>query len=135
MTGTRLRAGLFILLLALTAGGCRVGPTGRGLDAARGPHGTTVAVPHGVRGELLEAREDGMVLLVPPRRVVLLPYASLDGPLRLARGAVTVRPGSPPREGTLRRLQALSRFPRGIPAWYLERLLGQAGQAEIEVLD
>jgi hypothetical protein len=76
-----------------------------------------------------------MVLLADRRRVVLVPYATLDGPLRIARGVVTVRPGSPPRDETLRRLQALSRFPRGIPSSYLERLLGEAGQAQIEVLD
>jgi hypothetical protein len=128
--------GIVVLPLAiLAAGGCRVGPTGRGLEPARSPHGVTVAIPHGLRGELLEAREDGMVLLVPRGRIVLLPYQALEGPLRLARGVVTVRPGSPPRDENLRRLQALSRFPRGIPAPYLQRLLGEAGQAEIEVLD
>ncbi len=129
----RLRAALLCGLIVTAAGGCHVGPTGRGLQPARGPHGLTVVVPHVVRGELLEAREEGMVLLTSPTRVVLVPYASLNGPLRLAQGAVTVRPGSPPRDDDLRRLRALSRFPQGIPASYLERLLQQARQSDIEV--
>ncbi|NNF57542.1 MAG: hypothetical protein HKN04_04805 [Rhodothermaceae bacterium] len=124
-----------LLLCGLLLCGClRFGSTGSELTPAQSPHGAHVEVQAAepVAGELLAARDEGLVLLAE-RRVVLVPFSALRAPSTI-EGVVRLRPFTTPSMQDRERLRLLSRFPGGIPEGYLAQLLGDAGQTEIAVL-
>lgn len=123
-----------LLLAALAVSGClRFGTTGDDLTPAQGPKGAHVEVQTAelIGGELLAARDDGLVLL-RPQGVVLVPFAAIRERTSI-EGAVRLQPFTTPGLQDRERLRLLSRFPAGIPEAYLIRLLNDAGQTEIAV--
>jgi hypothetical protein len=134
------RAMLASLVFGLLAG-CVYGPTVDKFPLARRPEGVAVdaSSPHGpFAGELLEVRDTGLLILLPPERaagkpVVLLPY----GAIRTARfgrlgAGYGLKDGQTPVPATRERLRRVSRFPQGLSDAVLRRLLDACGQAEVE---
>ena len=123
-----------LILGGFALSGClRFGSTGEDLTPAQGPYGVQVAVQTTalITGELLAARDEGLVLL-SRGRVVLVPFSTI----RLAtviEEVVRLHPFTPPPMQDRERLRLLSRFPDDIPDAYLAQLLADAGQDEITV--
>ena len=130
---------------------CHLGMQVRDFEPARAPEGVAVEawVERGkasggepkVRGELLEVREGGLLLLSPrpadtERRVVLLPFtlirrARFDG----LPGSCNLRNGEAPGEAVRGCIRRVSRFPQGLSPELLRLLLEAQGQTEPERLE
>ena len=140
----------FLLAILLIAG-CHVGPQVDQSDIGRKPHGASVIVQLKAKpmakkaehqGELLEVRDDGLVLLreegvsgMP--RVVLIPWGSVyrASASDLPGIAVRTSQGAAQRETSTEALRNVSRFPQGLSPTLAERLLAHYGQSKIETLD
>jgi hypothetical protein len=128
-----------VLLVVLFAG-CSVGPRGETTALALSPRGALIELVTQtgemvgeVGGELLEMRNDGVVLLTDAGQVTLVEYeavqhASLEhGPPGLT--------GANMRSGrTFQRLRRVSRFPQGLSPEVEARLLSAYGQSALVVV-
>jgi hypothetical protein len=134
---------------------CTFGPRLETFPPAHGPRGATAAVEASVggvregwvevRGELLEVRADGLILLSAPwrdadagpkaegPRVVFVGYDVLRE-ARFEAVGESLDGGETPGADTLEKMRRLSRFPQGLPPELLEKLLLDCGQAGLEVL-
>jgi hypothetical protein len=135
---------------------CTFGPRLETVSVAHRPEGAMVHVTtqgvHGgeedavpLSGELLEAREEGLLLrtapgreesggpLPPAPRIVLVRYRTTPGEVRFGRLHPRLLPGHAPKAQELARLRLLSRFPQGLRPELLEALLRGCGQQEVEV--
>jgi len=139
-----------IAILSSTAA-CHVGPQIENKDIARQPYGANVLVAvaregksktmkH--RGELLEVRDDGLVIAAVTEtdgkpRVVMIPWALID------RAKATDLPGIETRQSyrerqradTREKLRNVSRYPQGLPPEIMDKLLASYGQATIESVE
>jgi len=143
------KALLVILLLAGLAGGCSFGMTAKKFRVTESPHGIETSITIAdleFAGELIEVRDTGLVLLserrIAPiaggtieakeRRLRLIPFAAvrrsrfeqMDRRLYLVDGRA---PTNEDRE----ELRLVSRFPQGLSAEVLSRLLKEHGQTEL----
>lgn len=148
------------LALAL---GCAIGP-GRRFEASRTPQGARVAatvagsatgvVKTEVKGELVEVRADGLLVLGKPdeitreratgvelRRVaeqaalVLLPFNRiLEARFTGLGGWSNIDARRAPTAEVRERLRLVSRFPQGLAPDQLSRLLAAQGQLEVRRL-
>jgi hypothetical protein len=128
------------LALVIVCAGCAVGARLAKFPLAHGPEGATAEITVGtkaVQGELLEVRPDGMLLLtgMAPvgRRLLVVGY---DVPRKADFPVVgeTLPRGSAPGAAQRERLRLVSRFPQGVSADLLKRLLQDCGQAEPDTL-
>jgi len=150
---------LSYLLLCLTIAGCHVGPRIGGFEGEQGPQGvaTTIELRSGfaeggrLEGELLEVREKGLLLnvretaqggVITTRRVVFVPYTAMQD-IQLDQLGLRVLPEldeEHPEDVSKRevryqeQLRLLSRFPQGLSAPLLEKLLAAEGQTTVEVI-
>jgi hypothetical protein len=126
---------LVTLLAVGTLAACSYGVNTKKFRPALGPQGVEAIVETDPgeerRGELLEVRENGL-LLATPRAILLVPYEAarsarfVDVNIRLSRRAPT------PEE--FDRLRLLSRFPQGLDPVLLRQLLEARGQSEPRTL-
>jgi hypothetical protein len=130
---TRMRTA--VLLVALLAG-CNVGPRGDATALALSPRGALIELvtqTGDLGGELLEMRDDGVVLLTGADQVTLVEYEAVrratveNGPPGLT--GVNMRSGR-----TLERLRRVSRFPQGLSPEVEARLLSTYGQSSLVVV-
>jgi hypothetical protein len=97
-----------------------------------------------VRGELLEAREDGLLLLTGSRetatpaagpasgrRITFVRYRNLRE-ARFGNVAPSLEGGQAPSPRALEKLRRVSRFPQGLGRELLDELLRGCGQAAVE---
>lgn len=154
------------LLLSLAITGCQFGPKIENFDQARRPEGITasielrrgIAVRERVEGELLEVRDDGLLVNIREvreggvlkRHLVFVPYTAMEtvGVEDLnvtilnkdeTRPWAEVDPASPRireqvREQDREKLRLLSRFPQGLSRPLLGALLAAEGQTGVEVI-
>jgi hypothetical protein len=124
-----------VLLVALLAG-CNVGPRGDATALALSPRGALIELvtrSGELEGELLEVRDDGVVLLTGAGQVTLVAHDAVrratveNGPRGLT--GFNMRSG-PTRE----RLRRLSRFPQGLSPEVEARLLSTYGQSSLVVI-
>jgi hypothetical protein len=127
-----------VLLLALVFGavGCRVGPDPAGSPAARSPRGLLVelrltASEEAISGELIEVRDEGLVVL-SSRQFVLVPFAALQS-ARSQSGPRRVRIRGSDVEG-FEGWAAFSRHPYGLTEAQFNELLRLEGQAELVIV-
>lgn len=125
------------LIGLLLCGGCllNVGPRPEAFEPAQTASGIRAAIAvssSSVQGELLEVREDGVVVLTSDR-VVMVPYDAITSSA-FANAKVTVGGRQPPLFEDRRKLQLLSRFPQGIPQVALDRLLASKSQTAVAVV-
>ncbi len=148
------------LLLCLAIAGCHAGTQIENFEHARQPEGisTSIELRDGiaererVEGEILEVREDGLLLNarenaegpVVKRHVVFVPYAAMVN-VRLEKLKLSVLGNknnwyeSDASLKSLERdretLRLLSRFPQGLSRPLLDELLEAEGQTTIDVID
>jgi len=135
-------------LAACVAAGCSTGPSVASYRAAHSPRGVATELRVGretIAGELLELRDTAFVVLVPPSARTTTTGAAMTAtgevvlvPFRAARGGRftqvdTHYSGGRPDADTFVLLQRLGRFPRGLSAENMARLLASLGQREPRV--
>jgi len=150
---TSLRRTAQVLLLACVAAGCSLGMTATKYPPALGPRGVGVRLDLGQRqvvGELIVVRDSGVVILtggtsssVPTAegnttrardqaRLQFVAYRDiLSSKVDRTSASVAVTDRQAPDPGVRERLRLLSRFPQGLTADLLKRLLAAHGQTEL----
>lgn len=138
---------MLVVLILFVVAACHVGPQIDKTDIARQPHGANVLVAvtregerktmkH--RGELLEVRNDGLVIaaVIEPDsklRVVMVPWKIIF------RAEATELPGIETRQSyrerqrhaTREKLRNVSRYPQGLPPEIMDELLASYGQTAL----
>ncbi len=152
---------LTCLLLSLAITGCQFGPKIENFEQARRPEGITASIElrrgitedGRVEGELLEVRDDGLLLNtreareggVVKRHLVFVPYTAMETVgveelnlrvLKETRGTWTEGDAAPTwnPEQDREKLRLLSRFPQGLADPLLEALLAAEGQTAVDVI-
>ncbi len=129
-TTRRLRPALLLGLLVMAS--CRVGGWNLGhVASARGGTVDLELADDDVRGELLVADEEGVLILVGGSEILGALWASLERLNVLDRPVEDVRDGAVPGEEHLRRIQLASRYPFGLPDDQLAALLESVGQDDV----
>jgi len=100
--------------------------------AAQGARATLVSGQKLVAGELLEVRDSALVLLTT-ERVLLVPFSSFDRGSFDDGNEVRTLTAAAPSTQARAELQMISRFPPGMPAIALEKILAARQQTQIEV--
>jgi hypothetical protein len=131
-TGRPLRP-LLPLGVLLLQGCFTLGPSAANHPRVGTPFGIQLEVSHAggqLTGELLEVREDG-ILLLQGQSFVYAPYERI----RQARDPAGTRrsfiSGGPPSAQNRERLRLQSRYPQGLSAEHLEALLARYGESEV----
>jgi hypothetical protein len=122
-----------LVVIALSIAGCMVGTSSATFKPANAPAGVEARLRFRrgeIRGELLEVRDSGVVV-APAGEIIYVPFAHI----RLAAFEQTHLGymGRSPRPEVRERMRLLSRFPNGLPADQLERLLAARGQQSLRV--
>ena len=134
-------------LLALAA--CHVGPQGEQTDIGRQPYGAMIDVEIGARGEktrrqgeLLEVRDDGLVILMDTEadaaeRMALIPWARIKraSASELPGIAVRTSQGDSQRKASIEKLRNVSRFPQGLTPDLANQLLAHYGQTTLDTIE
>lgn len=135
-----MRAAATAILIGCFSSACAIGMHTGDFKPARGPHGVhaTVATPNGVfRGELIELRDTGVVLLAEhgtaaapgTKRLRLIPFTSIArAEFEQLGSGVRLADGRPPSGRVRERLRLLSRFPYGMSSAVEGALLKAYGQ-------
>ena len=146
-----MRRFLLVPALIVSFAACHFGLRVERFEPARAPEGVgvEVSVERGkvsgetleLRGELLEVREGGLLLLAPrpaapAKRVVLLPFGLIRQAQFNKMGAsCDLRNGGAPGQAVRERLRRVSRFPQGLSPELMGHLLEAQGQTEPERLE
>ena len=131
------RTGVALLVAALAgalAGACTTGPDPQEFRPAISPYGITTQLSTReatYRGELLEARDTAFVVL-HDSILTLVPFAGVRH-ATFHRYPVRYQRGTPGAE-QLAELRRLARYPQGLTADQLARLLAAHGQRELRVV-
>lgn len=129
-TATLMRGCAAMLLLA----GCRLGPQAKDFRPANEPGGVTATVrmpSQTLTGELLEVRDSAIVVL--GAQVVLVPDRAIER-ATFADTRLEIYRGYPLTAANRAQLRMLGRYPYGIPAEALSKLLASRNQAAIVVI-
>ncbi|MGH7613895.1 MAG: hypothetical protein ACREMW_07645 [Gemmatimonadales bacterium] len=139
-----MRRALVVPVVLLSLNACHVGPSAENFAPAIGPNGIWADLRlKGVRveGELLEARDSGLLVLRkqrvragqrPPRVVTFVPLEAIRRG-RFERYGTLIVNGAPVAKGALQRLRLVSRFPNGLTPELRAALLTVHGQTEPDV--
>ena len=125
------------LLALLLCGGCMV-KLGPGPDtyepaaSANGIRASLALSSSALEGELLEVREDGIVVLTTDQ-VAMIPFDAITSSAFRSTNVALANKRMPTFEER-RKLQLLSRYPQGIPAVALQKLLASKTQASVAVI-
>ncbi|MGI9233969.1 MAG: hypothetical protein ACR2RD_10100 [Woeseiaceae bacterium] len=146
-TCSRLTFAIAVMLLA----SCHVGPQIEQSDLGRHPQGASILVklpktPGSkkieYRGELLDVRDDGLVIVVEDDtdegiRVVLIPWGKIDRvrPTDLPGIEVRASQGKRMRAASTEELRNVSRFPQGLSPELTTNLLRHYGQSTLETIE
>lgn len=140
---------IVIVLLAAVASGCSYGMTTEKFRLTQSPRGIETRVTTSeaeFAGELIEIREDGLVLLsermffptrngtaeTAERLLRLIPYAAVRRSRFEQLGRlVSIIDGHPPTDNGRERLRLVSRFPQGLSQEGLSQLLKEYGQTAL----
>ena len=145
MNVTRVTSLVSIAALACLANGCSFGVTAGKYNPAQQPGGVTVVVETGqgqpeIRGELIEVRDAGIVVLTfrtqnTPQsglELRLLPYtAILTSKVSQTESRYAISKRMAPKPEVRERLRLLSRFPQGLTPELTQQLLAAYGQTEL----
>jgi hypothetical protein len=123
----------------LLVAGCTIGPRVRTFAPAREPRGLVAQVSRGQRrfdAELLAVTDTALLMLDPRAgRILLVPFnATTRVRFPQLPGEYLLRRGNEPSPDQRERLRLLSRFPPGVDAELLSRLLAAYGQDSLRVL-
>ena len=119
-------------------GGCQVGPRAENFPYAQNPQGIKTSLLFGesrFEGELLEVRENEMVVLGEDRVLFLVPFTAIQRGTFDRRRHLLIERGAIPSPEHREQLRLLSRFPQGIDESLEKRLLEAYGQTELQRRD
>lgn len=129
---------IMLLSTAIFVAGCTIGQNAAHYAVASHPSGVTLALTaNGKRivAELLEVRDDGLVVLGSNGIVALAPYKSLDLVEAKALGAdYKFGYHMPPNAATKANLVKVSHFPQGMSPEIRLRFLASKGQVEMALI-
>jgi hypothetical protein len=121
------------MLVCLT-NGCSFGMTARKYRPAQDPQGVIMRLDTAqgqLSGELIEVRDDGIVLLAD-QMLRLLPYtAILSSELDQTASRYSISRRAAPEPDVQEHLRLLSRFPQGLSPELMRQLLDAYGQTEL----
>ena len=126
-----------IMLLAVVVGlpACTFGKNAAKWRIATQPMGATVKLQWtsgASTGELLEVRDDGVVIMRSDGKLVLAPYAALSRLEAVDLGSgYFVGGGASPEATTRRKFTMVSHFPQGMSPAILTTLLRNSQQSEL----
>src|SRR5438105_2093813 len=113
---------------------CVIGQNAAEWPFAKGPNGATVKVvgrTQVLTGELLEVREEGVVVAGGDGKIVFAPFTTLRLLEVTEPAAAYVKSSEPhPAEAGRSKLQEVSHFPPGMNADIRSRILAMAGEEE-----
>ena len=130
---------IFITLLVLSGpAACRFGKNAANLPVATSPRGVMASLILPTRKlsvELIEIRDDGMVVQENGKQLLLVPYQLIRSfkPKDLP-DLYILRSGERPIGEKKSRLEAVSHFPQGMTPQIQRKVLEAAGQRELVVL-
>lgn len=140
---------LAIALLLLAS--CHVGPQIAESDLGQQPHGANLLVELKektgskrieYRGELLDVRDDGLVVAVDDDadngiRVALIPWGRIYRASTTDPSGISVRTSwrESYREASTAELRNVSRFPQGLSPELTSRLLSHYGQSTLDTIE
>ena len=129
---------LMLAASVMCLAGCVIGQNAAEWQLAKGPSGATVKLggpTQTLSGELLEVRDDGVVVESADGKIVFAPFTTLHQLEVTEPAAAYVNSSDPqPGEAARSRLKVVSHFPQGMTADIRARMLARAGQTELEVL-
>ena len=134
----RLMPIVMMLLMSLTACVIHAGPGPDDYPPAHSAAGVSASLvlatnsSSRVDGELLEVRDSALVILTRDR-VVAVPFSTIDSGT-FADSPVAVGHREKPLPGDFQSIRLVSRYPQGIPAEALRRILASKGQDALVVL-
>ncbi|HVT45354.1 MAG TPA: hypothetical protein VMT00_13295 [Thermoanaerobaculia bacterium] len=124
-----------VVTLALCLTACAVGPRVGDFKPAYSPAGIEVTLnlegESTLKGELLEVRDSGLVML-NDNEVILISYASIRRG-GLAQTGIRIGEGKPPARAAREQLRLLSRYPQGLSPELLASLLSAYGQEKLTI--
>lgn len=123
---------LVAVALPIVLAGCQMGMWSEKFVPARSPAGAELRFRTRAGnqvGELLEVRDSGVVV-APPGDIMFVPFAAIRDAV-VAQTSIRFS-GTPP-QNVHERMRLVSRYPAGIPAQALERLLTLRGQQTLRV--
>ncbi len=142
---------LMVALAATWLSACHVGPQIDDTNLGRQPHGASVVVELAEkanakriehRGELLDVRDDGLVVLASEAseagpRIVLIPWSKIHRASASDLSGIAVRTsqGDNQRNASIEELRNVSRFPQGLSPELIERLLIRYGQTALDSIE
>jgi len=142
---------LAVFLAALAVAACHVGPQVNKSDLGVSAYGANVDVEltRKVRakrveynGELLEVRDDGLLILTHEEvdtdpRIALIPWSTIyrAGTSDLPGIAVRMSQGDSQRKASTDKLRNVSRYPQGLSPGLTDRLLARYGQSNPDTLE
>ena len=122
----------FVILAAL---GCQVGTRLKKFAPAQGPAGVATEIRlveqrTRVTGELLAVGDSALFVLRDGQRVVAVSYAAIER-VEFRQIGMWTAAGQPPDSALAERLALVSRFPQGMSADLLARVLAAHAQPEL----
>lgn len=127
-----------VLAAALLASGCQIGANAANFDVARNPEGVMMRLTTSsgsIDGELLDVRDNGIVVLQADGRVAFAPWTATSMVVaRNIRMPISYSRGQPPSADVRATLILVSHFPHGMTADIEKRILASRGQADMLVI-
>jgi hypothetical protein len=133
----RAMKGLAVLAVMVVASGCVMGKSASDFRLAKSPNGAKVylMVPSGdLEGELLEVKPDAVILKKADGQIVLAKFLSIARIAAAEFGKDYVASGEELSRGKSERYRVISHFPRGMSDAIRSRLLSEAGQSAVVVV-
>jgi hypothetical protein len=126
---------LIVIATAVLLAGCRIGGQAKDFAPAKRATGALATVTTGtttVNGELLEFRDSALVVLAA--QLTLVPMRAIQK-AQFSDTRVIIESRYALRESEREELRMLARYPYGVPAVALSKLLASKGQTTIMVID
>jgi hypothetical protein len=129
---------LMVAASVICLSACVIGQNAAEWPFAKGPNGATVKLvgpTQTLTGELLEVRDEGVVVAGGDGKIVFAPFTTLRLLEVAEPAAAYVNSNDPhPAEDVRSRLKVVSHFPQGMTADVRARMLARTGQSEPMVL-
>lgn len=139
-----MKQALLVLVVASCAAACGYGMTADKLRLTSSERGVNTQVRTAdteFRGELIEVRSDGLLILASSsgldpqtqkRLLRIVPFTAIvSSTFEQLGGSYQITDGRPPQPAAHERLRLVSRFPHGLAPELLQKLLESNGQTEL----
>ena len=140
-----------LIVITTLIGACHVGPQLDNTSIGRQPYGANVAVEVTRKdekkrtehtGELVEVQEDGLLIAIrsdasDDPRIAFVPWIMVYSAKATDWPGFAMRnsQGDTQRAESIEKLRTISRFPQGLSAELLDRLLANSGQTAVDNIE